>query len=41
MLNDQTKQMEGILNDLDDITFNMQKAQKVIAQITKGLVTDK
>uniref|UniRef100_A0A061RZI5 Putative plant SNARE n=1 Tax=Tetraselmis sp. GSL018 TaxID=582737 RepID=A0A061RZI5_9CHLO len=40
-LTDQTKQMEGVLNDLDDITFNMKKAQKVIAEITRGLVTDK
>lgn len=40
-LNDQTKQMEGILNDLDDITFNMKKAQKVIGDITRGLATDK
>ena len=38
---DQTKQMEGILDDLDDIQFNMKKAQKVIAEITRGLITDK
>mmetsp|Transcript_23071 Transcript_23071/g.64069 ORF Transcript_23071/g.64069 Transcript_23071/m.64069 type:complete len:266 (+) Transcript_23071:526-1323(+) len=40
-LSDQTKQMETILNDLDDISFNMKKAQKVIGEITRGLVTDK
>lgn len=33
--------MEGILNDLDDITFNMKKAKQIIAEITRGFITDK
>lgn len=40
-LGDQSKQMEGILHDLDDITFNMRKAQDVIAEITRSFVTDR
>lgn len=40
-LSDQTKQLEKIVDDLNEIEFTMKKASKVIRDITKGLLTDK
>jgi SNARE protein len=41
MLGEQTHQMEKIMNDLDEITFSMKKAQKLIRDITRSMATDK
>ncbi len=35
MLSEQTHQMEKIMNDLDEITFSMKKAQKLLRDITR------
>ncbi len=35
MLGEQTHQMEKIANDLDEITFNLKKAQKLLTDITR------
>ncbi|GIL91658.1 hypothetical protein Vretimale_9586 [Volvox reticuliferus] len=40
-LADQTKKMEGIVNDLNEIEFTMKKASQIIRDITRGLLTDK
>jgi novel plant SNARE len=40
-LNDQTRQLNKIVDDLADIEFNVKKATKVIGDITRGLLTDK
>ncbi|GFH26092.1 t-SNARE coiled-coil homology domain-containing protein [Haematococcus lacustris] len=40
-LGDQTTQLNKIVDDLNDIEFNMKKAAKVITDITRGLLTDK
>eukprot|EP00210_Caulerpa_lentillifera_P003278 g3129.t1 len=40
-LREQTKQMERVVDDLDDIEFTMKKARKVIADLTRGILTDK
>ncbi|KAK9834785.1 hypothetical protein WJX74_010475 [Apatococcus lobatus] len=40
-LHGQTKQMERVLNDLDEIHFTMKKASKVIRDLTRGIATDK
>jgi hypothetical protein len=41
MLAEQTHQMEKIMNDLDEITFSMKKAQKLLGDITRSMATDK
>ncbi len=33
--------MDKVMDDLNDIQFNMKKASKVIGDITRGLLTDK
>ncbi len=40
-LDGQTKQMEGVLNSLDEIHFSLKKANQVIRDITRRLATDK
>ncbi|GLI67196.1 hypothetical protein VaNZ11_011118 [Volvox africanus] len=40
-LDAQTKKMEGIVNDLNEIEFTMKKASQIIRDITRGLLTDK
>ena len=40
-LNDQTKKLEKIVDDLNEIEFTMKKASAVIRDITRGLLTDK
>mmetsp|Transcript_12347 Transcript_12347/g.21861 ORF Transcript_12347/g.21861 Transcript_12347/m.21861 type:complete len:288 (+) Transcript_12347:231-1094(+) len=40
-LQDQTHQLNKIVDDLNDIEFNVKKASKVISDITRGLLTDK
>lgn len=40
-LHGQTKQLEKVLDDLDEITFSLKKAKQVIRDITRGLATDK
>ena len=40
-LNDQTTQLNKIVDDLNEIEFTMKKAVKVIRDITKGMMTDK
>lgn len=40
-LNDQSKQMDKIVDDLNEIEMDMKTASKVIRDIGKGLVTDK
>ena len=40
-LKKQTGQMQGIADDLNEIEFTMQRASKVIRDITRGLATDK
>jgi novel plant SNARE len=37
----QTDQMGRVVNDLNEIEFSMQRASKVIRDITRGLATDK
>jgi hypothetical protein len=41
MLAEQTHQMEKIMNDLDEITFSMKKAKKLLGDITRSMATDK
>ncbi|KAK9814311.1 hypothetical protein WJX72_003799 [[Myrmecia] bisecta] len=40
-LHAQTKQLENVADDLDEIHFSMDKARKVIRDITRGIATDK
>lgn len=40
-LKGQTKQMEKIVDDLDEIHFSMKKTAKIIKDITRGMATDK
>ena len=40
-LHDQTKQMEKIVNDLDEIHFSMKKAGGLLRDITRQIATDK
>ena len=40
-LEGQTKQMERIMDDLDEIHFTLKKASQVIRDITRGMATDK
>ena len=40
-LHDQTKQLERVVDDLDQIQFSLKKAQQVIRDITRGIATDK
>lgn len=40
-LGDQTKQLEKVVDGLNEIEFNMKKATKVIRDITRGMLTDK
>lgn len=40
-LNDQTTQMNKIVDDLNEMEFTMKKASKVIRDISRGLLTDK
>lgn len=40
-LDGQTKQMEHVLDSLDDIQFSLKKAGQVIRDITRGVATDK
>ena len=40
-LHEQSKQMEKIVDDLDEIEFSMKRAGVVIRDITRGVMTDK
>lgn len=40
-LHDQTQQLNKVVDDLNEIEFTMKKATRVIADITKGIMTDK
>lgn len=40
-LDGQTKQMEHVLDSLDEIQFSLKKAKQVIRDITRGIATDK
>lgn len=40
-LKEQTDQMNRVIDDLNEIEFTMQRASKVIRDITRGLLTDK
>ena len=40
-LDDQTKQLERVVDDLDQIHFSMKKASRVIRDITRAIATDK
>ena len=40
-LQSQTQQMEGMVDDLDDISFSLKRAQKLLRELMKGLATDK
>ncbi len=40
-LHDQTKQLERVVDDLDQIQFSLKKARQVIRDITRGIATDK
>ena len=40
-LDAQTRQMEKVIDDLDEIHFTMKKARQVIRDITRGIATDK
>jgi hypothetical protein len=40
-LHDQGQQLNRIENSLADMEFNLKKASKVIADITRGMLTDK
>ena len=40
-LEGQTKQLERVMDDLDEIHFTLKKASAVIRDITRGLATDK
>ena len=37
----QTKQMERVLDDLEEIRFTMKKATQVIRDMTRGMATDR
>lgn len=37
----QTKQMETVIDDLEEIHFSNKKANQVIRDITRGIATDK
>jgi novel plant SNARE len=40
-LKNQTDQMQNVATDLNEIEFTMQRASRVIRDITRGLATDK
>ena len=40
-LNDQTKQLERVVDDLDQIQFSLKKASRIIRDITRSIATDK
>ena len=40
-LHSQTKQMERVINDLDEIKFTLKTAGKLVRDLTKSLATDK
>lgn len=40
-LHDQTQQLNKIVDDLNEIEFTMKKATKIIADIGKGIMTDR
>ena len=40
-LEGQTKQLERVMDDLDEIHFTMKKASQVIRDMTRGMATDK
>ena len=40
-LDSQTKQLEKVMDDLDEIQFTMQKAKQVIRDMTRSMATDK
>lgn len=40
-LNAQTDKLNRIVDDLNEMEFDVKKATKVIGDITKGLLTDK
>ena len=40
-LDGQTKQMEGVLNSLDEVHFSLKKANQVIRDIMRRIATDK
>lgn len=40
-LHDQTKQLERVVDDLDQIHFSMKKANRIIRDITRSIATDK
>ncbi len=40
-LDQQTKQLNALVDKLNDMEFNLKKATKIIADITRGLLTDK
>lgn len=40
-MHDQTQQLNTIVDDLNAIEFTMKKASKVIADIGKGIMTDR
>lgn len=40
-LEGQTKQLERVMDDLDEIHFSMKKASQVIRDVTRGVATDR
>lgn len=40
-LDSQTKQLERVMDDLDEIQFSMKKASQVLRDMTRGMATDK
>lgn len=40
-LHDQTKQLERVVDDLDQIHFSLKKASRIIRDITRSIATDK
>ena len=40
-LHGQTEQMERVMNDLDEVKFSLQKATKVMRDISRSMATDK
>ena len=40
-LHEQTTQLNKIVDDLNEIEFTMKKASKIIADIGKGIMTDR
>ena len=40
-LHDQTKQLERVADDLDQIHFSLKKASRIIRDITRSIATDK